>query len=33
MVDSEKIKILRDKTGISIMLYRKALEEFGGDEE
>ena len=29
----DKVKALRDKTGISIMQCKKALEEAGGDEE
>lgn len=33
MINSEKIKNLRDKTGVSMMLCKKALEETGGDEE
>jgi elongation factor Ts len=32
MVTIDQIKSLRDKTGISVMLCRKALEEAGGDE-
>ncbi len=32
MIDPQKIKRLRDKTGISMMICRKALEESGGDE-
>ncbi len=33
MITTEQIKDLRDKTGISIMQCRKALEEAGGDSE
>ncbi len=33
MVDSEKIKELRDKTSISMMACKNALEESGGDVE
>ena len=33
MSTTEQIKELRDKTGISIMQCRKALEEAGGDSE
>lgn len=33
MITTEQIKALRDATGISIMLCRKALEEAGGDTE
>lgn len=32
MISSQKTKELRDKTGISMMVCRKALEESGGDE-
>ena len=32
MVSAEKIKSLRDKTGISIMICKKALESAEGDE-
>lgn len=32
MVDIDKIKNLREKTDLSVMLCRKALEEAGGDE-
>lgn len=32
MITSEQIKALRDKTGISVMACKKALEEAGGDE-
>ncbi|MDD5032991.1 MAG: translation elongation factor Ts [Candidatus Pacebacteria bacterium] len=32
MINSEKIKDLRDKTGVSMMICKKALEETGGDE-
>lgn len=32
-VSMEQIKALRDKTGISVMQCKKALEEAGGDEE
>ncbi|MEI6042274.1 MAG: elongation factor Ts [bacterium] len=32
-ISLEQIKALRDKTGISIMQCRKALEDAGGDEE
>ncbi|MCR4334858.1 MAG: elongation factor Ts [Patescibacteria group bacterium] len=32
-ITAEQIKILRDKTGVSIMQCRKALEETGGDTE
>jgi len=31
-ISSEQIKSLRDKTGVSVMLVRKALEEAEGDE-
>ena len=31
MISSEDIKQLRDKTGVSVMLCKKALEETGGD--
>ena len=31
-ITSEQIKALRDKTGISVMACKKALEEAGGDE-
>lgn len=31
MITTEDIKILRDKTGVSIMQCKKALEEAGGD--
>ena len=33
MITSEQIKALRDKTGISVMACKKALEEANGDEE
>ena len=33
MITTEQIKELRDKTGISIMQCKKALEEAGGDSE
>lgn len=33
MVTTEQIKRLRDETGVSVMLCRKALEESGGDPE
>ncbi len=33
MVDTDQIKKLRDKTGISVMQCKKALEDAGGDEE
>ena len=32
-ISMEQIKALRDKTGISVMQCKKALEEAGGDEE
>lgn len=32
MVDAEKIKKLRDKTGVSVMVCREALEKSEGDE-
>ena len=32
MVSTEQIKSLREKTGISVALCKKALEEAGGDE-
>src|SRR3989344_116647 len=32
-ITTEQIKVLRDQTGISIMLCRKALEEAEGDME
>lgn len=32
-ISMDKVKALRDKTGISIMQCKKALEEAGGDEE
>lgn len=32
-ITTEQIKALRDKTGISVMQCKKALEEAGGDEE
>ena len=32
-ITSEQLKSLRDKTGISVMLCKKALEEAEGDEE
>ncbi len=32
-ISTEKVKELRDRTGVSIMQCRKALEEAGGDEE
>lgn len=32
MVSTEQIKALREKTGISVALCKKALEEAGGDE-
>lgn len=32
MITSEQIKALRDKTGISVMACKKALEEANGDE-
>lgn len=32
MVSTEQIKQLRDKTGVSVMQCKKALEEAGGDE-
>lgn len=32
-ISTEQVKALRDKTGISIMQCKKALEEAGGDEE
>ncbi len=31
MIDSKQVKELRDKTGVSVMQCRKALEEAGGD--
>jgi len=31
-ISTEQIKALRDKTGVSVMLVRKALEEAEGDE-
>lgn len=33
MISTEQIKQLRDKTGVSVMQCKKALEEAGGDEE
>lgn len=33
MITTEQVKELRDKTGISVMQCRKALEEAGGDME
>lgn len=33
MITTEQIKALRDKTGISVMQCKKALEDAGGDEE
>lgn len=33
MITSEQIKQLRDKTGVSVMACKKALEESGGDAE
>jgi elongation factor Ts len=33
MITTEQIKKLRDKTGVSVMQCRKALEETSGDEE
>ena len=33
MITTEQIKDLRDKTGISVMQCKKALEEAGGDME
>lgn len=33
MITSEQLKALRDKTGISVMQCKKALEEAEGDEE
>lgn len=33
MITAEQIKQLRDETGVSVMLCRKALEEAGGDGE
>ena len=33
MITTEQIKTLRDKTGISVMQCKKALEDAGGDEE
>jgi len=33
MITTEQIKELRDKTGISVMQCKKALEEAGGDQE
>ncbi len=33
MISTEQVKELRDKTGVSIMQCRKALEEAGGDIE
>src|ERR1035437_9547319 len=33
MITTEQVKDLRDKTGISVMQCRKALEEAGGDIE
>jgi elongation factor Ts len=33
MITTEQIKELRDKTGISVMQCKKALEESGGDSE
>src|SRR3989344_7412567 len=33
MVTTEQIKELREKTGISVMQCKKALEEAGGDEK
>ncbi len=33
MVDTDQIKKLRDKTGISVMQCKKALEDANGDEE
>jgi len=32
MITTEQVKVLRDKTGISIMQCKKALEDAGGDE-
>ncbi len=32
MITTEQIKALRDKTGVSVMQCKKALEEAGGDE-
>ncbi len=32
-IDTNRIKSLRDKTGVSIMLCKKALEDSGGDED
>lgn len=32
-ISMDQVKVLRDKTGISIMQCKKALEEAGGDEE
>lgn len=32
-ISTEQVKVLRDKTGVSIMQCRKALEEAGGDLE
>lgn len=33
MITSEQIKQLREKTGVSIMVCKQALEESGGDEK
>ena len=33
MITTDQIKQLRDATGVSVMLCRKALEEAGGDRE
>ncbi len=33
MISTEQVKELRDKTGVSVMQCRKALEEAGGDME
>ncbi len=33
MVSTDQIKALRDKTGVSVMECKKALEEAGGDDE
>jgi elongation factor Ts len=33
MITTEQIKELRDRTGVSVMQCKKALEEAGGDME
>lgn len=33
MITTEQIKNLRERTGVSVMVCKKALEESGGDEE